>query len=274
MVLYFSGAIGSHNEKCRVAEGLYNLLTKLWVIILYAQWPVLRSGNRDDVSGDIDALIDERVHYTAQYSTGHSPFYRNWFRENRIKAWWDMWAWRPARSPGCFGPYPPGTPTPNNPWIRVHFYRLDQFVFDPGNERYKRHAVSLECLDQDHVIKTCWGSVYWPLLKEQARPHRGLSWRKFSHHLQLCWSRRAWTPQTKRTLKTSGRQTGTRIHYPWDMPMKITRRDTDPEINIRAVRVIASCQKSRYALPPRFRPVQRCGKCAFSFHIIYDAMVD
>jgi coenzyme F390 synthetase len=34
--------------------------------------------------GDLDALIDERVHYTVQYAAEHSPFYRNWFRENRI----------------------------------------------------------------------------------------------------------------------------------------------------------------------------------------------
>jgi phenylacetate-coenzyme A ligase PaaK-like adenylate-forming protein len=34
--------------------------------------------------GDLDALIDERVHYTVQYTADHSPFYRRWFRENRI----------------------------------------------------------------------------------------------------------------------------------------------------------------------------------------------
>jgi phenylacetate-coenzyme A ligase PaaK-like adenylate-forming protein len=34
--------------------------------------------------GDLDALIDERLHYTVQYAAEHSPFYRNWFRENRI----------------------------------------------------------------------------------------------------------------------------------------------------------------------------------------------
>jgi coenzyme F390 synthetase len=33
---------------------------------------------------DLDALIDERVRYTVQYAAEHSPFYRNWFRENRI----------------------------------------------------------------------------------------------------------------------------------------------------------------------------------------------
>ncbi|PKL57958.1 MAG: coenzyme F390 synthetase, partial [Methanomicrobiales archaeon HGW-Methanomicrobiales-5] len=34
--------------------------------------------------GDLDALIDERVRYTVQYATEHSPFYRHWFRENHI----------------------------------------------------------------------------------------------------------------------------------------------------------------------------------------------
>ena len=34
--------------------------------------------------GDLDALIDERVRYTVQYAATHSPFYRHWFRENRI----------------------------------------------------------------------------------------------------------------------------------------------------------------------------------------------
>ena len=33
---------------------------------------------------DLDALIDERVRYTVQYAAEHSPFYRNWFRENKI----------------------------------------------------------------------------------------------------------------------------------------------------------------------------------------------
>ncbi len=35
--------------------------------------------------GDLDALIDERVRYTVQYAATHSPFYRNWFKENRIE---------------------------------------------------------------------------------------------------------------------------------------------------------------------------------------------
>jgi coenzyme F390 synthetase len=34
--------------------------------------------------GDLDALIDERVRYTVSYANEHSPFYRAWFRENRI----------------------------------------------------------------------------------------------------------------------------------------------------------------------------------------------
>jgi coenzyme F390 synthetase len=33
----------------------------------------------------LDALIDERVRYTVQYAADHSPFYRTWFRENRIE---------------------------------------------------------------------------------------------------------------------------------------------------------------------------------------------
>jgi coenzyme F390 synthetase len=33
---------------------------------------------------DLDALIDERVRYTVQYAAEHSPFYRHWFRENKI----------------------------------------------------------------------------------------------------------------------------------------------------------------------------------------------
>ena len=34
--------------------------------------------------GSLDALIDERVRYTVRYADEHSPFYRHWFRENRI----------------------------------------------------------------------------------------------------------------------------------------------------------------------------------------------
>jgi len=33
---------------------------------------------------DLDALIDERVRYTVQYAAEHSPFYRHWFKENKI----------------------------------------------------------------------------------------------------------------------------------------------------------------------------------------------
>ena len=35
---------------------------------------------------DLDALIDERVRYTIRYACEHSPFYRHWFRENRINS--------------------------------------------------------------------------------------------------------------------------------------------------------------------------------------------
>ena len=34
--------------------------------------------------GDLDALIDERVRYTVLYAVEHSPFYRHWFKENKI----------------------------------------------------------------------------------------------------------------------------------------------------------------------------------------------
>ncbi|RXE57414.1 CoF synthetase [Methanoculleus taiwanensis] len=34
---------------------------------------------------DLDALIDERVRYTVGYAVEHSPFYRRWFREHRIR---------------------------------------------------------------------------------------------------------------------------------------------------------------------------------------------
>ena len=32
----------------------------------------------------LDNLIDERVRYTVKYAEEHSPFYRDWFRENGI----------------------------------------------------------------------------------------------------------------------------------------------------------------------------------------------
>jgi len=33
---------------------------------------------------DLDALIDERIRYTVLYAADNSPFYRHWFRQNRI----------------------------------------------------------------------------------------------------------------------------------------------------------------------------------------------
>ncbi len=36
--------------------------------------------------GDLDALVDERIHYTVKYASENSPFYRKWFREHGIKA--------------------------------------------------------------------------------------------------------------------------------------------------------------------------------------------
>ena len=33
---------------------------------------------------DLDALIDERVRYTVHYAAEHSPFYRQWFKDNNI----------------------------------------------------------------------------------------------------------------------------------------------------------------------------------------------
>ncbi len=35
--------------------------------------------------GDLDALVDERIHYTVEYANEHSPFYRKWLREHGIK---------------------------------------------------------------------------------------------------------------------------------------------------------------------------------------------
>ena len=34
--------------------------------------------------GDLDAFVDERIHYTVTYANEHSPFYRKWFREHNI----------------------------------------------------------------------------------------------------------------------------------------------------------------------------------------------
>ncbi|HEX7576215.1 MAG TPA: coenzyme F390 synthetase [Candidatus Methanoperedens sp.] len=33
---------------------------------------------------DLDALVEERIHYTVKYASEHSPFYRNWFKEHGI----------------------------------------------------------------------------------------------------------------------------------------------------------------------------------------------
>lgn len=35
--------------------------------------------------GDLDALIEERIHYTVSYAAAHSPFYKKWFREHSIQ---------------------------------------------------------------------------------------------------------------------------------------------------------------------------------------------
>jgi len=43
--------------------------------------PAIETMDRDD----LDALIDERVRYTARYAAEHSPFYRHWFRENGVE---------------------------------------------------------------------------------------------------------------------------------------------------------------------------------------------
>ena len=34
--------------------------------------------------GEPDALVDERVRYTVQFAARNSPFYRKWFRTNKI----------------------------------------------------------------------------------------------------------------------------------------------------------------------------------------------
>jgi len=33
---------------------------------------------------DLDALVEERIHYTVKYASEHSPFYRKWFKEHSI----------------------------------------------------------------------------------------------------------------------------------------------------------------------------------------------
>ncbi|MCL7413847.1 MAG: coenzyme F390 synthetase [ANME-2 cluster archaeon] len=35
--------------------------------------------------GELDALIDERIQYTVNYAAENSPFYKKWFRDQRIK---------------------------------------------------------------------------------------------------------------------------------------------------------------------------------------------
>src|SRR5665811_384280 len=34
--------------------------------------------------GELDALVDERIRYTVQFAAENSPFYRKWFRTNKI----------------------------------------------------------------------------------------------------------------------------------------------------------------------------------------------
>ncbi|MCK9152311.1 coenzyme F390 synthetase, partial [Methanobacterium alcaliphilum] len=34
--------------------------------------------------GDLDTLIEERIRYTVKYAYDNSPFYRKWFKENKI----------------------------------------------------------------------------------------------------------------------------------------------------------------------------------------------
>jgi len=34
--------------------------------------------------GDLDSLIEERIHYTVKYAFEHSPFYKKWFQEHGI----------------------------------------------------------------------------------------------------------------------------------------------------------------------------------------------
>src|SRR5659263_695541 len=33
---------------------------------------------------ELDALVEERIHYTVKYASEHSPFYRKWFKDNGI----------------------------------------------------------------------------------------------------------------------------------------------------------------------------------------------
>lgn len=34
--------------------------------------------------GELDALVEERIHYTVKYASEHSPFYRKWFKDQGI----------------------------------------------------------------------------------------------------------------------------------------------------------------------------------------------
>ncbi len=34
---------------------------------------------------ELDAIVDERIRYTVEYARTHSPFYRQWFREHKIR---------------------------------------------------------------------------------------------------------------------------------------------------------------------------------------------
>jgi|GEM_PF-80081 len=43
--------------------------------------PMLETLPRDE----LDALVDERIRYTVEYASRHSPFYRQWFREHGIR---------------------------------------------------------------------------------------------------------------------------------------------------------------------------------------------
>jgi coenzyme F390 synthetase len=43
--------------------------------------PVIETMDRDD----LDSLIDERVRFTVRYAHEHSPFYRHWFKTNKIE---------------------------------------------------------------------------------------------------------------------------------------------------------------------------------------------
>ena len=46
----------------------------------YYYRPEIETMDRDS----LDALIDERIRYTVEYASDHSPFYRHWFKEQQI----------------------------------------------------------------------------------------------------------------------------------------------------------------------------------------------